>query len=245
MSSKEYYEGKLMEENTVLHAHLIKILNLDSINVRGETTTKGDVVGIRGDIVIPVSVKNGSIRNTQVHLPTLSSFIKSMSVPSEISSMLEQWLGTTSQSQFKSWLGGKTPTASQQKYKRLFAADISGWSNVVQWFNDNKPALSKLLIRSLNDEKPAEYLVWVNKNKNRFQVINIEILSNWINTQCSWVTGPRNNGSTLRCEDKNGKPIFHLQMKGSGGTNGEYNHCPQFHIHTYWPQDAVVYEGSL
>jgi hypothetical protein len=245
MSSKEYYEGKLMEENKILHAHLAKILNFDKVEVRGETTTKGDVVGVRGEIATPVSVKNGSQKNTQVHLPTLRSFVKAMSIPNDIAIMLEQWLGTTSHSQFNNWLNGKTPTRSQQKYKRLFATDIYNWNNVVKWFNDNKPALSKLLIQSLNDEKPAEYLVWVDKNKNRFQVINIEILANWINTECNWVTGPRNNGSTLRCEDKNGKPIFHLQMKGSGGTNGEYNHNPQFHIHTHWPQNAVVYEGAL
>lgn len=245
MSSKEYFEGKQMEGNTILHSHLITILELDSIEVRGETTTKGDALGIKKESIEPISIKYGSQKNTQVHLPTLKSFARVMDIPENITLLLEQWLGVTNQSQFEGWLNGKPPTKSQQKYKRLFADDISEWNLVLDWFNNNNKKISQLLIEAMNGESPAKYLVWVNKIKNTFQVVDISKLITWIETDCTWVTGPRNRGSTLRCENKNGKPIFHLQMKGSGGTNGEYNHCPQFHIYTNWPDFAVIHDGKL
>jgi hypothetical protein len=212
--------------------------------VRGENTTKGDVVGITGDKKTPISIKHGSQKNTQVHLPTLNSFSKSMNMPVAIQNMLHKWLGVTSQTEFQSWFSNKVPTKNQQKYKRLFAEDIPDWVDVVKWFNDNNRALAELLIQAMNGENPAEYLVWVNKTKKTFQVIDIEKLVDWIESDCTWVTGPRNGGSTLRCEC-NGKPIFHLQMKGSGGVGDEYNHNPQFHIHTYWPTNAIVHQGTL
>jgi len=245
MSSQTYHDGKNMESNVALHTRLIETLNFDRIEVRGETTTKGDIVGINGNSEVPVSIKHSSQKNTQVHLPTLRSFAKAMSMPTNINSMLEQWLGVTSQSQFEGWLNGKTPTKSQQKYKRLFATDIPNWDDVVCWFNDNNKKIAELLIQVMNNETPARYLVWVNKNKKIFQVIDITKLIEWISTDCVWLTGPRNNGSTLRCEKRGGKPIFHLQMKGSGGVGGEYNHNPQFHIHTHWPGSVVIYQGNL
>ena len=234
-----------MEGNIFLHSHLTNILKFDNIDVRGGIFTKGDVVGYRNATEVPISIKHGSQKNTQVHLPTLRSFAKAMNMPANITAMLEQWLGVTDQTQFESWLFNKTPTKSQQKYKRLFATDISDWINVVDWFNINNKKIAELLIQAMNGEKPAEYLVWVNKNKNTFQIIDIRLLIEWIDTSCNWVTGPRNNGSTLRCEGPNGKPIFHLQMKGSGGLNDEYNHNPQFHIHTHWPDSVIIYQGKL
>ena len=115
MSSQEYYDGKLMEANLILHSHLTHVLKFDNIDVRGESTTKGDIIGHRDNEEIPISIKHGSQKNTQVHLPTLRSFAKAMDIPSDITSLLEQWLGVTNQSQFESWLSGKTPTASQKK----------------------------------------------------------------------------------------------------------------------------------
>jgi hypothetical protein len=245
MASQEYYDGKLMEGNIILHSHLTHILKFDNIDVRGGISTKGDIVGYRGNTAFPVSIKHGSQKNTQVHLPTLRSFVKAMSVPEDVSSMLEKWLGVTSQVQFESWLQGKAPSQAQKKYKRLYATDIPNWINVVDWFNNNNKKIAELLIQAMNGENPAKYLVWVNKNKNTFQIIDIHLLINWIATSCVWITGTRNNGSTLRCENSNGKPIFHLQMKGSGGINGEYNHNPQFHIHTNWPESVVIHQGKL
>lgn len=244
MPSKEYYEGRLMEGNVALHSSMMSFLNLTDIEVRGENNTKGDIVGKIGDREIPISIKHGSQKNTQVHLPTLRSFAHNMKMPENVYTLMEKWLGVSSRVTFDGWLNGKAPTRMQQKYKRLFAEDLDGWSNVVAWFNSNNRKIAELLIQSMNDENPAEYLIWVDKKKKTFQLIDVKKLINWIETSCVWVTGPRNGGSTLRCEH-NGKPIFHLQMKGSGGTDGEYNHNPQFHIHTNWPDEAVVHHGSL
>ena len=245
MSSKEYHDGKLMESNTILHSHLKKALQFDTIEVRGETTTKGDIVGYRNKVAVPVSIKHGSQKNTQVHLPTLRSFSRVMNIPSNVESMLEKWLGVTEQEKFTSWFSNTTPVAQNKKYKRLFANDIADWEHVVLWFNENNNKIAKLLIQAMNDEQPAEYLVWVYKKKNTFQVISIPALIDWITTDCKWVTGARNNGSTLRCENAEGKPIFHMQMKGSGGTGNEYNHNPQFHIHINWPESVIVYQNTL
>ena len=244
MAGKEYYEGRDMESNVILHTHLIECLKFETIEVRGENSTKGDVVGVVAGVETPISIKHGSQKNTQVHLPTLRSFAKAMNTPNSITAMLEQWLGVVNQTQFDGWLNGKTPTRLQKKYKRLFAEDIPNWNNVVKWFNDNRKTLAELLIQAMNGEKPAKYLVWVNKQKKSYQVVDIQTLVDWIATDCVWVTGPRNGGSTLRCEYK-GKPIFHLQMKGSGGVGDEYNHNPQFHIHTHWPEKAIIHQGVL
>ena len=115
MSSKEYYEGKSMEGNIVLHSHLETLLEFDSITVRGEGTTKGDVVGNKNNTEVPISIKYGSQKNTQVHLPTLRSFSEATSMPTNITGILEKWLGVTNQHQFESWLNGSTPTKLQQK----------------------------------------------------------------------------------------------------------------------------------
>ena len=250
MSSKTFHEGKAMERNPTLHSHLKTILKFDSIAVFGDPTTKGDVVGRQSNKEVPISIKHGSQKNTQVHLPTLNSFSKALNIPLNVTSMLEQWLGVSNQLQFESWLNGNSPTTEQKKYKRLFANDISDWGSVVNWFNINTRQVAELLIQEMNGERPAEYLVWVYKNKNKFQIIDIHELVEWIITDCKWVTGPRNNGSTLRCENKEGKPIFHLQMKGNrikddGVFKGEYNHNPQFHIHINWPEAVIIHEGKL
>ena len=245
MSSQEYYDGRLMESNVVLHSHLKNLLQFDSIEVRGGVATKGDVIGIKNNIEEPISIKHGSQKNTQVHLPTLRSFAKATNMPVNISSKLEQWLGVTDQSKFNSWLSGKIPTIPQKKYKRLFATDIPNWESVVDWFNTNNKEIAELLIQAMNHENPVKYLVWVYKNKNKFQVIDVPLLIDWITRDCKWVTGSRNNGSTLRCEGPNGKPIFHLQMKGSGGSPGEYNHNPQFHIHINWPDSVIIHQDKL
>lgn len=245
MGSKEYHEGKIMENNEILHSRLSQILNFDRIENRGETNTKSDVVGYIGKTKIPISIKHSSQKNTQVHLPTLKSFANATNMPSNITLMLEQWLGVTDQTKFESWLFNKIPTKAQLKYKRLFATDIPNWLDVVDWFNTNNKKIAELLIQAMNNENPAKYLVWVYKNKNTYQIVDILALIHWIHTDCKWTTGSRNNGSTLRCEGKNGKPIFHLQMKGSGGKGVEYNHNPQFHIYANWPESVILHQNKL
>jgi len=246
MSSTEYYDGKMMEGNIILHSHLSNFFKFDSIVIKGDSKVKGDIIGYNINTPVPISIKHGSQKNTQVHLPTLHSFSKSTDMPEEITAMLEKWLGVTNQNTFISWLNGKSPTKNQQKYKRLYATDIPNWEIVVQWFNNNKEKITKLLIQSMNSSDiPAKYLVWVFKNNKNFQVIDVDKLVDWIVKECKWETGPRNNGSTLRCVNTEGKPIFHMQMKGSGGYNGEYNHNPQFHIHTHWSPTVIIHKGTL
>lgn len=232
-----------METNLVLHQSLISILKFDFIFHSGENFTKNDIVGVVGDKEVPISVKYGSQKNTQVHLTTLKSFSLATNMPNDVYLLLEKWLGTTSNTTFLGWLNGRMPTRTQQKYKRLFAIDLDDWHNVTKWFNDNNRKISEILMQSLNNKASAQYLVWIDKHQKTFQIISIEKLIDWIESDCKWVTGPKNGGSTLRCNCGD-KPIFHLQMKGSGGYGNEYNHNPQFHIHTNWPEHVIIYKGS-
>jgi hypothetical protein len=52
MPSEQYWEGRLLENNQLLHEQLIKHLSFDSLLVDGSTGTKGDTVGIQNGIKI-------------------------------------------------------------------------------------------------------------------------------------------------------------------------------------------------
>ena len=246
MPSQEYHDGKSMEHNTVLFDLLADIFHFDSVTTNGSTSSKADIVCTANGTIVPVSVKYGSQVNTQVHLTTLASFRLATSMPDDVFDLMNRWLGTTSQAVFESWVNTTQPVKKlQQKYKRLFADDLDpDWKLVIDWFNSNSKAIAKLLIQALRDEIPVKYLVWINKKTRQVDIIDTEKLIDWIEKKCKWATGPKNGGSTIRCE-QNDVAIFHLQMKGSGGTRGEYNHNPQFHLHRNWPSDAIVYSGKL
>lgn len=241
MSGKEYYQGRIMEQNKLLHEYLRTLYFFDEIIADGHNRTKGDILGYKNTEVTGFSVKFGAQKNTQVHLPTLQSFAKDIGMPDNIFNTMYKWLGTTSITEFESW--EHNASSKERKYKRLLAPSLKDWDQVVAWFNQNNEKIARLLISSIDGEDPAIYLIWINKKKGSIQILDIEQLIQYISTKCKWETGPRGGGSTIRCITEDGRPIFHLQMKGSGGTNGEYNHHPQFHIHTNWPESVVVHNN--
>ncbi|NDB82916.1 MAG: hypothetical protein EB127_09285 [Alphaproteobacteria bacterium] len=243
MSKKEYDEGKRMEDNSVLHAYLQQIFNFDKVSAHGHNRTKGDILGHKDGKTIKLTLKLGSQRNTQVHLPTLNSFAQDIGMPDDVHNTMHKWLGTVSFTEFESWLVEHNASSKERKYKRLLAPSLKDWNKVISWFNQNSEKIAKLLISSIDGEDPATYLIWINKKKGTIQILDIEKLIHYISTKCNWETGPGGGGSTIRCVTEHGKPIFHLQMKGSGGTNGEYNHNPQFHIHINWPESVVIHNN--
>lgn len=245
MPSKEYYEGKLMEHNKILHAQLTSILLLDSIDMPESLIDKGDIIAYRGSVVIPISIKYTSVSHTQVHLSTLSRFAKTMNMSYNILELMEQWLGIHDEIKFNELMRNTNLSESSVKYRRLYANDIPSWHTVIDWFNLNRKSLAELLIQSMHNEFPAKFLVWINKTKDEFHILDIDKLVNYISQDCKWVTGSMNNGSTIRCVNSEDKSIFHLQMKGSGGKDGGYDHRPQFHIHSNWPSTAVVHSSKL
>lgn len=249
MPSKEYHEGRDMERHKPLHEVLINALGLDSIDPDGSTQTKGDIIGIKDKKVIPISVKNASGMNTQVHLPTLNSFSEQVSMPDTIKDKLERFLGTNDSQVWNSWTREDIILDNyEQSHQRLKSAHIDNWQEVESWFNCSNLDISKQLIQYLKkDSVPVVYLVWVNKKTKLYQVVDVNQLIDWIGKECIWVTTP--GQTVLRCHkiSENSKPIFTLQMKGSKikGKPGWYDHNPQFHLYPNWPSDLILYQGTL
>jgi len=238
MPSKEYYEGRDMENNLSLQNQLKNIFLFDDVFSDGSNSTKTDIYGVKGNEKFSVSVKNVSGPNTQVHLTTLKKLSKALSIPETVATKLKYWLGD--EDEFDSWL--KEGLSSYEKnHKRISSHNIEEWSTVENWFNANKTNISRLLIEGDKIDK-TKYLIWSNKKTKKFEVIDVSKLIEFIDNECVWITQP--NGTVLRCVNQNNKPIFHLQMKGNR-QNGGYNHTPQFHIHSYWPKDIILSDGFI
>lgn len=244
MPSLEYYEGRDMEKNEYLYKMLIEKFGFDDVKSDGSTHTKTDILGIKDGIKTVFSVKNVSGRNTQVHLTTLKKFCEQLHAPNTISEKMEKWLGDNDRNLFLSWSLGKVLSSYEDKHNRLKSSNISEWTQVDSWINEvNKnQTLPRLLIEKLNVTNKCNYLIWVNKNSKKIKIVDAQKLIEYISNECEWIT--QKNGTTMRCVTPNNKPIFHLQMKGNHTDDG-YNHCPQFHIHEYWPEEFVIYEFSI
>lgn len=244
MSKKEFDDGIEMEKNFLLYEELKQKLSLDKIIPKGGSRGKADAVGMIGGKEIPLSIKYVFGKNTQVHLTTLDSFSVKTNMPKIVFDKLDLFFGTENRYKFNTLLGGNKPTEFQEKYKRLTANCIPDFSSVENWFNENNEIISTLLMESINNHNPVKYLVWIEKNTGKLVVVDVGLLKSYIKNNCRWVTGLKNGGSTMRCINSEKKPIFHLQMKTSGGKNGEYNHNPQFHIHSNWPKFVLIYERN-
>jgi len=243
MPSKEYYEGREMENNMKLHSHLINIFKFDSIESDGASTTKGDIIANKDGVKIPISLKNVSGKNTQVHLTTLKKLSEDLNMPVNIKTSLNLWLGTNDKETFDSWLTDINLSNYEKDHYRLSSKNIKNWQDVENWFNSQKEILSNLLIESLKkDRNKSKILLWHNKKSKMLQIVDIPKLIKFINKDCKWITMP--SGTTLRCVTPNNKPILWLQMKGNRTDNG-YNHSPQFHITENWPEDIVLYKDKL
>lgn len=241
MPSEQYWEGRLLENNQLLHEQLIKHLSFDSITVDGSTGTKGDTIGIQGGQRIPISIKNASGANTQCHLTTLRQLAQGLAMPEDLYPTFDRWLGTNDAPKFAQWTQGLTVSRYEQSHGRLCSGNLPDWDQCEAWVNQvNKSlALPKLLLQQLKEENPAQWLVWVRKKKGGFQIVDVNKLVSWIGTSCEWITMPA--GTVLRCITPTGKPILWWQMKGNREPNG-YNHTAQFHLVENWPQEFVVYE---
>jgi hypothetical protein len=244
MPSIEYYEGRDMEKNEVLHDILTKTFGFDSVYSDGASTTKTDIFGEKSGVKTFFSVKNVSGKNTQVHLTTLKKLTADLKIEENIFNKLKMWLGDNDDALFKTWAEGKTLSEYETGHNRLKSSNIEGWTEVEKSINNlnNNQTLPRLLIQSLNDGEKSEYLVWVNKKKKNVKILKTEQLIDYISNQCEWIT--MKSGTTLRCVTPNNKPILWLQMKGNRTDDG-YNHTPQFHIVENWPKDFVLYEFSI
>jgi len=244
MPSKEYYEGRDMEKNSVLHSYLIGVFNFDFVRSDGKNSTKGDLIAEKNNEKIPLSLKNVSGKNTQVHLTTLKKLSKDLNIPEEIKKSLHFWFGTNSVQEFNSWLEGIELTEYEKDHKRLASKNIKNWNEVEDWFNVNNKNYSvpKLLIESLKKDSESKILLWFNKKSKVFQAVDIPKLIDFIGSHCKWVTMP--TGTILRCITPDNKPILWLQMKGNRTDDG-YNHSPQFHIVENWPENVVLHKNVV
>lgn len=244
MPSIEYYEGRDMEKNEVLHNILIETFGFDEVDSDGASTTKTDIYGTKSGKKTFFSVKNVSGKNTQVHLTTLKKLGSDLKIPTDTLSKLEMWLGDNDTKTFKSWSKGKKLSEYESDHTRLKSTNIEQWESVEKWINkvNKTQSLPRLLIQSLNKGEKSEYLVWVNKKNKSVKILKTEQLIDYISNQCKWIT--MKSGTTLRCVTPNNKPILWLQMKGNRTDDG-YNHAPQFHIVEHWPEDFVLHEFSV
>jgi hypothetical protein len=244
MPSKEYYEGRDMENNKLLHKHLMEVFQFNSIVSDGSTKTKGDIIALKDNKKIRLSLKNVSGKNTQIHLTTLKKLSEDLNIPNNVKSCLNYWLGTNDDLLFNFWSIDKQFTNYEFKHNRFTSKNIENWFDVEHWFNENTKSkiIPKLLIQRLKDDNNSEMLIWLNKLTKKIQVIDIPKLIDYISNECRWITMPK--GTTLRCITPENKPILWLQMKGNRTDDG-YNHNPQFHIVQNWPQDIIIYQNIL
>jgi hypothetical protein len=237
MPSKEYYEGRDMEKNKLLHEYLIDFFKFDEIDSDGSTRTKSDVIGIKDGKKICLSVKNASGKNTQVHLTTLKKLASDLDLPQDIVAKLTLWFGTNDISQFNLWSAGKNLSTYELGHDRLASNNIENWNIVTEWFNTNNRKIASLIIESLKNGEKSEFLVWNNKVENCLQIVDVPKLIDFIEKECTWITMP--SGTILRCITSDNKPILWLQMKGNHTDEG-YNRCPQFHLVENWPNEIVL-----
>ena len=243
MGSEEYYAGKLMESNTSLHKEIKLRLNFDSIKVDGSTRTKGDTFGIVNGELIPISIKNASGMNTQVHITSINKLREELGMDSAVYDIFNQFLGTNDGELFDKWSQNRQLDSYEIGHKRLKCYNIANSELLVTWANDvnTKGSLPKLLIQSINSERPVQYMIWINKKKGGYQIVDVNKLVTYISKECTWRFTP--GGTVLECVDRASNKILWLQMKGNKEKNG-YNHAPQFHIASVWPQEFIIYENS-
>ncbi len=244
MASEHYWEGRNLESKQLLHEELQRCLQLDEVQVDGATDTKGDIIGTQSGERVPISVKNASGNNTQVHITTLKQLSLALDMPADVMAILIPWLGDNNTELFETWRAGRSLSAYELSHNRIKSFNLNNWSTVETWVNlkNQDFSLPKVLIQSLNKEAPAKWLVWVRKKKGGFQVVDVNKLVTWIGTECTWASTP--GGTVLRCTTPEGKPILTWQMKGNREEGGRYNHTPQFHLHNNWPKEFVVYEDT-
>lgn len=251
MPSEHYYEGRLMESNEQLHALLRQTFGFERISVDGSTKTKGDAFGHLPGIEQPVtiSIKHPSGKNTQVHMPTLQSWADATAMPGIVFDTLDKWLGTTSTEKFKIWTDAVAVTDREQKYQRLGSYHLTFWPLVLEWLNTTtkNKILPQLLLQSINGNHPVKYLVWIQKKTGAFEIIDVDDFVEWIAINGRWINSANRLGHyyNLWCIGPDDKKIFSMQMKGSGGKEGGYDHSPQFHLYPFWPEQFVVHRGQL
>jgi hypothetical protein len=243
MGSQEYYEGRLMESNTGLHEEIKSRLNFDSIRVDGSTGTKGDTFGVKGIESIPISIKNASGMNTQVHITSINKLKEELGMNDDIVDIFNRFLGTNDGELFELWSQNLDLDSYELGHKRLKCYNIANSERLVAWANDvnTRGLLPKLLIQSIDSERPVRYMVWINKKKGGYQIVDVNKLVTYISKECTWQFTP--GGTVLACVDRDGNKILWLQMKGNKEKNG-YNHAPQFHIAAVWPKEFIIYENS-
>ena len=244
MAAQQKAEGHFAEHHLDLHNYLKDKFNLDRVDVHGSTQTKTDVIGFRGEQTVRFSVKFGSIKNTQVWLPTLNSLCEAVPAFSTVRDQLNQWLGTYDSALFESWQATKSLTAAEVRRQRVGSDKIDNWDQVLEVFNQETQNCNILrpMLQAKGTEDPVQYLVWINKKKGGIEVVDMPKLIEHIVANSVWSNSQTKRGEhyNLWCNDKTtDKRIFHLQMKGSG--IGDY-HCPMFHIHNNWPKELVVFE---
>jgi hypothetical protein len=240
-----------MESNEQLHEFLRQTFGFERISTDGSTKTKGDAFGHLPGVEQPItiSIKNPSGKNTQVHLPTLASWRDVMPMPDIIYDTLCKWLGTTRADEFELWSNAVEVSDRERKYQRLGSYHLTFWTFVLEYLDKvtKSKQLPIWLLQSINGNHPVKYLIWIQKKTKQFEIIDVDAFVNWTAINGRWINSTNKQGHyyNLWCVGPDGKKIFSMQMKGSGGKEGGYDHNPQFHLYPFWPEQFILYRGQL
>ena len=170
-------------------------------------------------------------------------------MPDIVFNTLQKWLGTADRNLWSSWAGQFPLTAKEEKYQRIGSYQLTDWPKVLEWLDaatQNK-VLPQLLIQSINGDHPVKYLVWIQKKTGSFDIVDVNAFVDWIAKNGRWINSTNKLGQyyNLWCVGPDGRKIFSLQMKGSGGKEGGYDHSPQFHLYPFWPVQFILHSNIL
>ena len=170
-------------------------------------------------------------------------------MPDIVFDSLYKWLGTTDPEEFALWSEVVDVSAREIKYQRLGSYHLTFWPLVLEWLDQTTASkeLPQLLLQSINGNHPVKYLIWIQKKTGAFEIVDVDAFVDWIATHGKWINSANRLGQyyNLWCVGTEGKKIFSMQMKGSGGCEGGYDHNPQFHLYPFWPEQFVLHRGTL
>ena len=223
VGSKEKRQGHEAEKSAILHAKLQSCLGKGEVIVEGKNGTKTDIIVGK----FRISQKTPSGKNTQVWLPSQNTLFIHVPLLLPVKDKIIKFLGVPGT-------------------KRISADKIDGFDEVITALNKatkDKSLLNAMLLQ-VRDEDPVNYISWVTKIKGGggFTLIDAKKYVDYVAKNGYWRVAPAigNRGQTTLhlIDNLTSCKMFHLQAKGSGGETQKHN--PMFHIHNFWPAEAIV-----
>ena len=182
--------------------------------VDGKPNTKQDITSSLNTY----SLKSVSKNHTQCHLTSTARWVEFFQLDKDMKLWLSLFFGTP----------GKDVSHGQSSQHRLTATQIPQRLNdyAVNWFNTNRLHVFDVIVAQGMSNTPVNVLIWYDKPTGNITLHNISDLRELVKTG-RWVM----RDTTLHFITKDGKKLFHVQMKGSGKKYTSGYHGMMFHIY--------------